>query len=135
MMNKTATPFKVQYPTPQDELITPCELRLSYPEPFAYKCKALWDTGASITCINSSVFKKIGVGPIDRMDMASVTNTFSAEIYGVGVWFSHSVFVDTVRVAKVNFFENNYEVIVGADIMQKGILKIDKFQSLSFSLE
>jgi hypothetical protein len=107
---------------------------------------ALFDTGASATCISPRIVKDVGLTPIGKVNMISASHVVAANQYIFCVGFPIGMQqqpTGTVSGA-LNVFENitglefqpagaTYDVLVGMDIIARGVLTLDFQGHWSFS--
>ena len=83
------------------------------------KVRALWDTGATASCISQGLARHLGLKAIDICPVRGVTGVIDSPVYLIDVLLPSSVEIPGVRVTE--FLDNGaFEVIIGMDIMTLG---------------
>ena len=86
-----------------------------------WETKALWDTGATISCIATCLVKEIGLPVHSEMILSSVTNDERADQYRVTVMLSSAnVMLKDLLVASKDIDRQGIGFIIGMDIISKG---------------
>jgi hypothetical protein len=81
--------------------------------------QALWDTGASSSCISKSLANRLGLKSIEMCYVSGVGGIHLSNVYTVDILLPNKVSVNGVRVTE--FFDNgSFNVIVGMDIITIG---------------
>lgn len=127
-----------------DELIIPVGISpiftvddASYDEPF--KVNALWDTGATMSCIKSALWKRL------RLCQCSAAN--SIELSGIGgkiisaftlldLHLTNNLIIEYCPVCAADF-PGDVEILIGMDIIKLGdfaISNTDNITSFSFAI-
>lgn len=88
---------------------------------------ALWDTGATTTCISKSYADSIGLLADDSTTIIGANNTpFAANVYSVQIKMG-SLLIPFIRVAELPMDGTGRDVIIGMDIMKMGDLTITNY--------
>jgi len=92
---------------------------------------ALWDTGATNTCISKAVVKKLALKPIT---VARVSGAYGEEntkpVYLVCLYLPNGVFFDNTPV--IEWDSQDIEVLVGMDILTKGDFAVSNVDNKTF---
>lgn len=89
--------------------------------------KALWDTGATTTCISESLAQKLGLmaDDIDELTMAD-SSTHISNVYSVQITMGKFT-LPYIRVCDLPMGNSGHDVIIGMDFMSKGDLSITNY--------
>jgi len=80
---------------------------------------ALWDTGATGSCISKGLARHLGLKPIDMCIVRGVGGTSSSNVYLIDVLLPSNVIINNVRVSE--FLDNGaFGIIIGMDIITLG---------------
>lgn len=94
--------------------------------------KALWDTGAQITCISQKLVDALALQPEDSIDITGAENqAFKTEVYGIQLIMGKFV-IPYLRVAKLSMENSNHDMIIGMDVIGKGDLSITNYNGRTF---
>jgi len=88
---------------------------------------ALIDTGASCTCITDKVVGEIGLKPTGKASMQSASHVEDRNIFIVDFAFPFggAVFMrQGMQVMEFSSFENDFEILLGMDVITGGSLTI-----------
>lgn len=85
---------------------------------------ALWDTGASVTCISSNVVATLGLTPTGKKNIktpsgSSIVNTYLVSVINVNI--------SDVEVSESKIDEQGFDVLIGMDIITKGDFAVSNF--------
>jgi len=112
--------FSKEYPTIASELLT--EVYLYNPVDMENRIKtiALWDTGATISCIAPEVLEKLCLKPIDSVIIEGVNSLERCDQVLVHVGLPNGLIVSNIKPSVCNFGPSNLEFIIGMDIIKLG---------------
>ena len=107
-------------------IITPIGMRQSLELCREYKLmcqqaqvRALWDTGATGSCISKGLAKHLNLKPIDMCTVRGVSGPAESYVYYIDLLLPSNVEILNVRVSE--FLDNGtFEIIVGMDIITIG---------------
>ena len=104
-------------------------------------CNALVDTGASVTCISSSVIRELKLSPRGKTELQSANGTEEVNVYDVQpvliIPKVHETAANTtkttmamqalqpIRSPEFNPGTSEYKALIERDILQQGILTMD----------
>ena len=84
--------------------------------------RALWDTGATGSCISQGLARHLGLSAIDMCPVRGVTGVVNSLVYRIDILLPSmpsSVAMSNVRVTE--FMDNgSFEIIIGMDIITQG---------------
>jgi len=109
-----------------DCIITPVSMQQSYELSRDYKlvCQqcsvsALWDTGATGSCISKGLARHLDLKPIDMCIVRGVSGTSTSNVYLIDILLPSDVSINNVRVSE--FLDNGaFGIILGMDIITLG---------------
>lgn len=85
-----------------------------------YKTIALWDTGASGTCISQDVINELALNPSGCVDMATPSGSSKANTYILDLLLPNHVKVKDLIVIGSEIGKQRIGVLVGMDVITKG---------------
>lgn len=85
---------------------------------------ALWDTGASSSCISERMARKLGLRPVDTGIGISSIGQQDILYYIVDVCLSDDIIFKNMKIACFPLENHNVDFIIGMDIIAKGNLMI-----------
>ncbi len=91
--------------------------------PNPIKAKAVWDTGATNTCINTRIVKALNLFPISKTKISSVNSEEIVNVYLVDIYLPNKVIIQNVRVSEPSGL-NSCDVLIGMDIIIIGDFSI-----------
>ena len=84
--------------------------------------KAIWDTGASCSCISQNVVKSLNLPEIDKAINNTANGTREAGVYLVNIYLPNKVVFLGVRVIDAKLLGT--DILIGMDIINQGDLAI-----------
>lgn len=123
------TAYTFPFDSIKDRIIITCSVSLpNSDDTQAELHRALWDTGATTTCISLSLAKKLGLMPVDTVKNVVGANNepFSAPVYCVQIRMGRFV-IPIHNVIGLPMDGTDREVIIGMDIISKGDLSITNY--------
>jgi len=88
------------------------------------KVTALWDTGATSTCISKDVVTDLNLKPTGKMDITTPSGTAVVNTYLVDIVLPNAVTVKDVPVCDSEIGLQGLGVLIGMDIITSGDLAI-----------
>lgn len=85
--------------------------------------RALWDTGASRSCISREVVDSLGLKPIGKSRISTANGYIMAESYLVNVGLPNSVLVPNIHVSCSDLGLHT-DMLIGMDIIRLGDFSI-----------
>lgn len=97
------------------------------------KYNALWDTGATATCISNKIVQELGLKPITYTQVYGVNGQSQAPVFVVSVHVlsEGKLVVPQQRVILANLESQDFDVIIGMDIISQGDFAISGYQGKS----
>jgi hypothetical protein len=80
---------------------------------------AVWDTGATISVITPTAAQKLGVLPVDRMEVTGVNNISEVDVVEVSVLLPGNILIQNLRVPVCTIDEHT-DMLIGMDIITRG---------------
>ena len=92
------------------------------------KFVALWDTGATISCISHDVVQALGLVPtgVGSIRTPSGMDTFCT--YQVDIWLPNNVVLHGVQVSGSEIGAQGLGVLIGMNIISQGDFAVSNFQ-------
>ena len=122
------TAFTARSNPPQKQLVLKSEARVKQAaslgrggSPLVFQ--AIWDTGASATCISPKISKALGLGAISMAQVHAAGNTYDSPVYKVDVILPNGLMVVDVRVLEASNIQGA-DMLIGMDIITTGDLAI-----------
>ena len=120
MHNQKHDAFYKEYPNLASELFTEVEIYNPAANMKHVKTLAIWDTGATISCITPGLQKKLGLEPIDSILIEVVNSSEKCDRVLVYVGLPNLISISNVRPAVCAFGLSDLEFIIGMDIIKLG---------------
>jgi predicted aspartyl protease len=112
--------FTFQYGGITSQIDTEVELFSAFGDPCrGITANAVWDTGATISVITPTVAQKLGVLPIDRMEITGVNNISEVDVVDVSVLLPGNILIQNLRVPVCTIDEHT-DILIGMDIITRG---------------
>lgn len=107
-------------------VITPVSMRQSYNLCRDYRLvcqqadvRALWDTGATGSCVSKGLARRLGLKAIDMCQVSGVGGVTSSQVFLIDILLPSNAEIPNVRVTE--FMDNGiFEIIIGMDVMTLG---------------
>lgn len=90
----------------------------------AINATALWDTGATCTCISSEVVSKLGLIPTGKMNIQTPSGKGQVSTYLVTITLPNNVVIPNIQVCDSAIGEQGIGMLIGMDIITKGDLAV-----------
>jgi hypothetical protein len=81
---------------------------------------AVWDTGATISCISPNLAKKLNLQILDTTVIDGVNSSEEADIVTISFGLPNNVVIPDLRVAVCDFTPDAVDILVGMDIIRMG---------------
>ena len=95
IINQTITAYRYPFPTIVNRILVDCTIGIPHVDGTAKAMKALWDTGATCTCIAQSVAEEIGLVKVNERELIGADNMpFKADVFCVRMQMGHFVIVN-----------------------------------------
>ncbi len=94
---------------------------------------AIWDTGATCSCIDDDVILKCGLKSASVIDVYTASGKDRANVYWIALRLPGRVGIPRLRVTGAKL-SGNEKVLIGMDVIQMGDFAVSNFKELtSFS--
>ena len=90
---------------------------------------ALWDTGATITCISSDVVSSLGLVPTGKRNIQTPTGRGTVNTYLVSIVLPDDVNIADVEVCDSAIGDQGIGVLIGMDIITKGDFSVSNYRN------
>lgn len=93
----------------------------------ANKVIAIWDTGATMTCISKRLASRLSLVSLGFCDNSTANGTRTASSYLVNVFLPNHVVVTDVHVLDMEDGNGGFDVLIGMDIITHGDFSISNY--------
>lgn len=131
MSNKNFQAFTTYFDGRSNQLVTNIGISLPFtsqnipsPAPTPQTYKAIWDTGATNTCITSNVVTTLNLQPIGKIINHTANGERESNQYIVNVYLPNKVAIQMIRVTECHQLTGGSDVLVGMDIIGIGDFSI-----------
>jgi len=124
-----------------DELTTPASIRPIYTtDPTFYgvsfEIEALWDTGATTTCIKPALWERLKLSPFEpgRSKLNGIGGSVAAELTFIDLFLTSELIIRNCPIYAVDF-PGDADILIGMDIIGMGdfaVCNTDNMTSFSF---
>jgi predicted aspartyl protease len=91
------------------------------------KARALWDTGATGTCISKEIAVELGLTAIGKQQIHTPTGTDIVNTYRVDIILPNDVKVTGIQVCDSEIGSQNLGVLIGMDIIALGDFAVSNY--------
>ena len=116
--------FVTAYTTISDVLMNTATVRYDYQKSGG---NAIWDTGASRTCISYEVVKSLNLTPIGKQDILTPSGLFTSNTYLVDIILLNNVTVPNVLVQDAEIGAQGISILIGMDIIGLGDFSVSNY--------
>lgn len=88
---------------------------------------ALWDTGASCSCISHDVVKNLNLLPISKIPINTPSGNSIADVFVVNIKLPNDIIIENVKVCDSEIGTQQIGLLVGMDIISQGDFAISNF--------
>ena len=118
--------FTQEYPAKRNRLLT--EIELTNPlNNSVVKGIALWDTGATSSCISDSVAGKLDLKPTGMMNIKTPSGSKEVRTFLVNIKLPNYLSVVDVPVCETDIGNQDIDVLIGMDIILLGDFSVSIF--------
>jgi gag-polyprotein putative aspartyl protease len=86
--------------------------------------KALWDTGATHTCISDRLAAQMGLAIVDIVQVATANGIVRVPTYFAQIKLSNGLIISDLELDQFQFSNDECDLIVGMDIITQGDFSI-----------
>lgn len=101
---------------------------------------ALWDTGATGSCISKRVIDELGLKPINIVKTHHAGGISYANLYLINIWLPNGVMVGNIKVTEAQLVDGDsdpdderMQVLIGMDIIGNGDLAVTNVEKTIMS--
>lgn len=126
--------YRCPFPKIVDRIIIEkdCGLNLPHSSNPEVQMIALWDTGATCTCISNTVAKQLGLVKVGERDLTVADNkTYTADVFCAKLRMGH-IEIENMFVCGLPMDGKRENAIIGMDVISMGDLAITNFNGQSF---
>lgn len=116
--------FTVEYSAIENKLITPIMLIGNGQET---KAIALWDTGATRSCISQEIATKLGLATTGFQLIQTPSGSSKVNIYCLDMILPNNVKVSGIPVCGTEIGKQGFDVLIGMDIITHGDFQVSNF--------
>ena len=91
--------------------------------------RALWDTGATGTCISKDVVEKLQLIPTGKKNIKTPSGSSIVNTFLVSIILPNNVIVPNIEVCDSEIGDQNVDVLVGMNIITMGDLAISNYNN------
>lgn len=98
---------------------------------------ALWDTGATNSCISHEIVEMLNLQPIGMSNIQTPSGTSEVNIFLINIVLPNNVLVKDIRVSETEIGNQGIQALIGMDIIQYGdfcISNKDNHTTFSFRI-
>ena len=118
--------FTQEYPAKRNRLLT--EIELTNPlNNSVVKGIALWDTGATSSCISDSVAGKLDLKPTGMMNIKTPSGSKEVRTFLVNIKLPNYLSVVDVPVCETDIGNQDIDALIGLDIILLGDFSVSNF--------
>lgn len=120
--------YKYVCDTITNRIVTPCKVNRPFvPNETDEEVDALWDTGATCTCISESLAQKLGLAHDDETTLTVGDNrVVDSRVYSVQIMLGDFI-IPYIRVSSLPG-SDTHDVIIGMDVISNGDLSISNYK-------
>lgn len=89
---------------------------------------ALWDTGATGTCVSEELVNELGLIPTGKLNISTPSGSSIVNTYSVDILFPNKVVIKDVVVCGTKIGEQGIQVLIGMDIITLGDFSVSNFE-------
>lgn len=92
-----------------------------------YHAKALWDTGATNSCISTNVVQALSLVPTGKKNICTPSGSDTVNTYLVNITLPNNVIIPDIEVCDSQIGNQGLDLLVGMDIINQGDLSVTNF--------
>lgn len=93
----------------------------------SHKANALWDTGATNSCISTGVVQALSLIPTGQKDIRTPSGKDTVNTYLVNITLPNNVVIPDIEVCDSQIGNQGIDLLVGMDIITQGDLSVTNF--------
>lgn len=113
--------FTAEYGEKVNRLVTPVTVQeCGGKKPSVMIDKAIWDTGAVMSCISEEIVRRENMQPVDNGVLVTLTGQKDIMYYYLDIRLSEKIILHNVKVAGISMADRDSAFVVGMDIISRG---------------
>ena len=88
--------------------------------PYISNCNALWDTGATQTCITEALAKTLKLEPVGMREMRTAGGDVPTKVYHISLKLPNKMYIRQVEAMEVGNIGENIDALIGMDVITMG---------------
>ena len=88
---------------------------------------ALWDTGATATCISTDVVEVLGLIPIGKRTIQTPSGQGIVNTYNVNILLPNDVYIADIVVSDSSIGSQGLGALIGMDIIRRGDFSVSNY--------
>lgn len=112
-------------PFEESETLTPDDNRFQWR-------KALWDTGATQSCISDRLANDLALELVGFVEIGSAVGIHSVPIYYANLALPNRLVFHDIELVQFTYTGDDCDLIIGMDIMTQGDLALTNFEGRTF---
>lgn len=92
---------------------------------------ALWDTGATGTCISTEVVNKLGLSPTGKRIIRTPSGTSQVNTYLVSIILPNNVNIKDIEVCDSEIGNQGIGILIGMDIINAGDFAVSNYKGIT----
>lgn len=93
------------------------------------KSLALWDTGATCTCISHDIVNKLNLLSVGKQSMLSASGSAIVNVYLVDIILPNVIRLDNIKVCESEIGKQGFDLLIGMDIIGMGDFSVSNHNS------
>lgn len=98
------------------------------PLPQETQCQAIWDTGATSTCITRRIATKLGLEPSGKAVASGVHGSKEVSTYFINLYLPNNISILGIPAIEAEI-SGDVDVLIGMDVIRYGDLSISNFNN------
>lgn len=118
--------FTTTYQHISNQLISPATVFVT--DDSQYEIKALWDTGATNSCISTELSQKMGLKMVSQTVIQTPSGQAAKNTYIINVKLPNNLIIQNLPVADSEIGKQGFDLLIGMDIISNGDFSVSNFQ-------
>lgn len=93
--------------------------------------KALWDTGATSSCISHATATKLSLTPIGKRNIATPSGCAVVNTYCIDIKLPNDIIIQDIIVSDSEIGGQGIDVLIGMDIITKGDFTVSNYNNVT----
>lgn len=91
--------------------------------------KALWDTGATMSCISHGIAKSLGSSPVGKQQISTPSGSKTVDTYIVDIKLPNDVVASKMLVCETDIGSQGIDLLIGMDIIGMGDFSVSNHET------